>query len=360
MSVTVPRYGHVVVPDVAASLAGGASLTAARLQVAVQSGGGRLVAIAKIVDRTLGSVAVLVGQPEAGVAAGKRAWMRSMLGLQEPEATGAASYLIPLVASGVSGASGSTLVGLSSSLGTATSVQLTLHPSTGSTIVKTVSLAPGTSLEYKDILRELFATTLPIRGSVSVAAADGVRVYSRSLAVPVGGTTAVTAGENPVISLGSQLIVGALPGAVRPIYLDGLSQSVDPTRGSRCSVLISEGAGRQGVVTVRLYEAGNRQVPVAEKDISVPAFGTVPLETIFGALGLESDSRKKDRTNVMCAVVPKNGQALVAAVGVLQDTETGQLRSVAFQPSGGSRPSGTSLAGAVGPEPPSRRRPIRR
>jgi hypothetical protein len=134
----------------------------------------------------------------------------------------------------------------------------------------------------------------------------------------------------------------ARAGFQRPVYFDGLEQSIDPTRGNRWSLSLSELVGEPATVTVRLYEAGNRTSPIAERDISLERREHKVLNTIFTALGLDDETHQKDRTNVQVTVIPKSGTGSVAAVASGFDSTTGTVVRFLLTPNGGVPASGVS------------------
>jgi len=144
--------------------------------------------------------------------------------------------------------------------------------------------------------------------------------------------------------------------AQRPLFVDGLEQSVDPTRGTRWLLLLNEVAGSSGVVNVRLYEASNRSVPIAEKDFPIGGLGQLQLDTVFSALGLDTPDRRKDRTNVQCVVTAKSGSARVSATAVGIDNVTGATQVIALTPTAGSAAPSVSLVTPVFVTPPATRR----
>lgn len=113
-------------------------------------------------------------------------------------------------------------------------------------------------------------------------------------------------------------------------------------------------------IKVRMYESGNRTVPIAHKNLSIAARGVVSLETIFAAMDLDSPQRRKDRTNVLCVVTAQSGGASVSATAVGIDQLSGDAKTYAFKPSGGLPASGVNLATVAEPAPQSRRRAARR
>lgn len=96
-------------------------------------------------------------------------------------------------------------------------------------------------------------------------------------------------------------------------------------------------------VAVRLYEAGNRERPIAEADFSLAPLEKKQLSSVFEGLALSSDLRRKDRTNVQCVVTWTSGPGLVSAVVTTIDNRTGDTRNTLLTPSGGVRPGGSTI-----------------
>ena len=115
---------------------------------------------------------------------------------------------------------------------------------------------------------------------------------------------------------------------------------------------INEIAGNSGSIMVRLYEAGNRSVPIVEKRYNIAAYQQLKLDTVFAELGLDTDDRRKDRTNVLCAVSGDTGNALISAVGVAVDNRTGDTRHFVFSPTGGVPSTGVLRITTVAPVQP--------
>jgi len=186
-------------------------------------------------------------------------------------------------------------------------------------------------------------------------------VYAVLQTTPPGGSAAPTS-FIPLPTTLSEAVTSAASSSQRPLSLDGLEQSVDPSRGSRWMLLLNEVGGASGVINVRLYEAGNRSRPIAEKDYSVSAKQQLKLDTIFDNLGLASADRKKDRTNVEVVVTASSGSARVAATAVSVDNKTGDTKMVALVPAVGSGNANVSFTSPVVPQSPPaqpRRRGVR-
>ena len=104
---------------------------------------------------------------------------------------------------------------------------------------------------------------------------------------------------------------------------------------------------------MRLYEAGNRSRPIAEKDFTIAPNQQLKLDTVFGNLGLDAGDRRKDRTNVELVVTATAGAARVAASAVSIDNQTGDTKMVGLSPVVGSgNPNVTFTAPVVTEQPP--------
>lgn len=365
-TIEVPRYGQAVLPDISSGMAGGAALSAARVEIALASGGGAVVPLVKIVDRTTRSAAILVGQPSEGASSSKQAAMARLQ--RSVRADGAnstsATWVVPFVSAGAFGTSSatSTLLGLTSPLATPVDVTLTFRNSaTGQAQTSTVTLPPGTSREFANVLLEVFGLSGALRGTLTVSADRSVRVHSRSLAAPVGSSAAAASGQNSVVALDSTLLSGASANLRRLLILDGINQSIDPSGGSRWSVFVSELTGQTAAINVRIYEAGNRKLPIATKNFTIPGFAVLPLDTLFERMDLDMDSRRKNRANMLCVIEPRSGTGIFTAVAIEQSSVNGTLRTHSFQPVAGTPATGTQLStGTEVPEVPERKRPARR
>jgi hypothetical protein len=88
-------------------------------------------------------------------------------------------------------------------------------------------------------------------------------------------------------------------------------------------------------VVVRLYEAANRTDAIGEVTLSLAAFEKIQLSTVFAGLGLDTEERRKDRTNVLCVVTGAGGEGQTAAVVTTIDNQTGDTRNSLLSPGGG-------------------------
>ena len=77
-------------------------------------------------------------------------------------------------------------------------------------------------------------------------------------------------------------------------------------------------AGGSGSISVRLYEAGNRNAAIGQKDFSIGPYQQLRLDTVFSELGLTASDRLKDRTNVQVVVVATSGSARVTASAMIR------------------------------------------
>ncbi len=221
-------------------------------------------------------------------------------------------------------------------------------------------------MNFDNVVEQLFGlgTGVAARGAVYVEGDSGAQIFARLLSSTGGGSWKMS-GSLPIFPSASELMTSL--SSRRPLYLDGLEQSIDPARGTRWALALNETSGNSGTVRVRLYEAGNRSVPIAEKAFSLRGWEQVRLDTVFAALGLDTAERRKDRTNVLCVVAPETGSAVVSAVGVATDNVTGDTSHLIFSPGGGVPATGVlrlSLVVPVIPESqpsqnPSRRRAVK-
>ena len=321
----------------------------ARIEIDVDSGGGSVIALA-----TLGR-ATFVSAPLNDTLAAK-------MGKGALAAIPTVTTVVPIIG-GVSSAGASlsyqTAVAFLAQSSPATFVA-TFYPSTSSVaLTQPVTVAAGQTTIYKDVLRDLFgrSATTPIDGNLSVQVPPNGKVYAVLQAAAAGGAP-FPASSVPLPTTLSEALTSATGSSQRPLSYDGLEQSVDPTRGSRWLLLLDEMGGGTGLVNVRLYEAGNRSSPIAGKDFVIAANQQIKLDTVFSALGLDTDQRRKDRTNVEVVVTATAGTASIAASAVSIDNRTGDTRMVALTPAVGSgNPSISFVVPVINtPTAPKRRR----
>ena len=53
-----------------------------------------------------------------------------------------------------------------------------------------------------------------------------------------------------------------------------------------------------------------------DKSFAIAANAQLDLNTVFSALDLDTDDRRKDRTNVLCVATVESGAAVISAVGI--------------------------------------------
>jgi sugar lactone lactonase YvrE len=223
---------------------------------------------------------------------------------------------------------------------------------------QTIDVAAGASKVYADVVKDLFGKTSG-SGSVFVEPPPGGKVYAMLEPVVSGSSATTPPASLPLLTNLAEALTSAASSSQRPLFFDGLEQSVDSTRGSRWQLVLNEVGGASGLMNVRLYEPGNRTSPIASKDVLIGAFQQLQLDTVFGALGLDAADRRKDRTNVEVVVTALGGTARVAAMAVSIDNATGDTKTFPLAPTVGSGTSSGSKVVAIVPQPlptPTRRR----
>lgn len=371
----ISPYGHLTLPNIVKQLGGGTTIEGARLRIAVTSGGGSVVGTLVITDPATGRGWSLGSEEESGAAAAKMfasfpqrvRWPARMTARTATATT--TKYVIPSVVSGLISSLQTYLYQTSLSLSapsgsSATTFTVTLATPLGAPVgaPQPVVVSAGRTTYFADVVKELFGILDAFAGTMFVESTDpGGKVVSGIASAAVGSNPPSLAAAVPVVPTVSQAASGA-DGASRPVFIEGLEQSVDPNRGTRWLLLINEISNASATALVRLYEAGNRVNPIAEKQISIGAMQQVRLDTVFAQLGLDTDERRKDRTNVMVVVQSVGGDGLVTALAVAQDNRTGDLETYLLTPTGGIPATRPSLAAPVAPAPPApvRTRPVRR
>ncbi len=364
--VDVARYGQTRIDNVVTALAAIEPFDGGRIELDVESGGGSVAGVVTLLDATRNNGASLVSQPISGVVSASMA--ARLRKAKIAAAVTSATAVVPVVVNGPSstGASQRTTVGFAVTGGPSGSALVTYRSSdsAASPISKDLQLPSGVVLQFANVLEDLFGIPKgqTASGSVFIQAPAGSQIYAR-LSTLTGTNWTVSSGL-PMLSTLSDALTSL--SSKRPLYLDGLEQSIDATRGTRWAVIINEIGGVSGSVVVRLYEAGNRSVPIAEKRYDIAAFQQLQLDTVFAALGLDSDDRRKERTNVLCAIAADSGNPLISAVGSAIDNQTGDTRNFVFSPTGGVPSTGVLRISTVTPvlpttPPPStgRRRAVR-
>jgi hypothetical protein len=255
-------------------------------------------------------------------------------------------------------------MGFSASKGAAATFTVTYRDDQSSApLIRTLTVLAGRSTEFRNILEGLFGIPprSKSRGVITIEADLDAQVYA-TLYTQTSATSKVSLVERlPIIRTDSEAVTGGSSLLQRPLYYDGLEQSIDSSRGNRWNVLLTELRGQPVTVTVRLYEAGNRSLPIAEKDVALGPLEQRKLETVFTDMGLDTAERRKDRTNVLCVVAGKSGTGFVTSVAMSIDNRTGDVKVHPFAPNGGLPATGISKVSPVLPTPPpARRRAVRR
>jgi hypothetical protein len=338
-SIDLGRYGTKRIDDVAQALAGGASLTAARVDIDVTSGGGAVIALAIVTDRTSGGGAAIVGRATA-----PEVHLSSLGRPIHVEATSSSASQTFTIPGAITSSTLKTTVGVTA-LTSAVNASVALHDSTtGQTTKQTVSVAAGQTSEVD----------IPTGSGTVIVTTDA----PVSLDARVRGTNIADA--LPVVSVYSEGLTGG--GSAMPLYADGLEHSIDTTRGRKTSLILTEMAGQSATVNVRLYEPGSRTAAVAEKDFTIAANSELRLDNLFASMGLESgpddlDQRRKNQINVAAVVTATSGNGVITAQALMTDNKTGDRRTILFVPAGGV-PATATQRPATNTAPPARRRAV--
>lgn len=332
----VPRYGYLRYDDVVAT-AGTNAADNARITITVESGGGSVAAMAIVATNNSNSGAAIASRPITDTTS---AFARTML-RNNANSAFSVTTVVPVVPS----TNYATTVGLTAATSEATNFVLTFRGAT--TLVKEVSVPAGSTKIYSNVLVDLFGLAPAVAGSVFVDAPTTSRV--QAVLQPIAAPSAAPSSFVPLPTTLSEALTSASTSARRPLFYDGLEQSLDRSRGSRWTLLLNEVGGSGGNVDVLLYEAANRSTPIAGGTITIAPFQQLQLDTIFSILGLDSALRRKERTNVQVVVIARGGSAKVAATAVSIDNATGETKAFALAPVQGSASPSVSLVEPVLP-----------
>lgn len=342
-SLQLPRYGMQRLTN----------LTATRIDVNVESGGGSVAGVATVSAANGESGATLlsraVDEHVAGAAVSQAMWKTAL------DTTPSITTVVPVLttpASAGAAPSYATAIGFIASSSAAATFSASFHNSAGTGPVPKVDipLPAGGSRVFTDAAKEMFGNATA-QGSIFVSAPPGAKVYA--ILQGVNGATITPIAALPLQTTLSDAISGAASSAQKPLQFDGLEQSLDPTRGSRWLLILNEVGGGVGVVRVRLYEAGNRNVAIAEKDVTVGAYQQLRLDTVFSELGLDATDRSKDRTNVQVVVTATSGSARVTASAMSIDNVSGDTHVFSLLPVVGTgTPNVVAVAPVVTPPAP--------
>ena len=347
----IPRYGYAHFDDV------GANVTNGRVELSVDSGGGSVIGLGIVGTGTSDAAATIVSRSLVDSSAATALGKLSRRATDEDTPSQSLVSVVPIITTPVSpGAAPAlkTALGLVAPSQSVATFVATLQTGSIASAKVTVPLNAGATAVYGDVLKDLFGYTGLSPASVFVQASPSAKIYA--MLQPVAGSS--PSSFLPLLTTLSESLTSASGSSQRPLFADGLEQSIDPTRGARWMLTLNEVTGGNGVVNVRLYEPANRSLPIGEKDFTLGAYQQLQLDTVFAALGLDSDDHKKDRTNVECVVTAKSGSAKVGATAVRIDNVSGDTKVIALQPSVGSAAPSQSLVTPVpttAPVPPKRR-----
>jgi streptogramin lyase len=361
-TVDVPAYGVKRFDNLVAAL-NGPSIDPGQLQINVTAGGGAVVGVATVGSAdggaTFVSAALTSGASKAVLA---RAFARE----QDTTPPVSVKTVVPVLASSPASSGSSpnfkTAVAFSAPYGFGGTFLATFLDAAGGNASprQTITVGPSGTKIYSDVVKDLFGKS-PAAGSVFVEVPSGGKVYATLQ--PIAGTTAsAPPRELQLPTTLAEALTSAASAGQRPLFFDGLEQSIDPLHGSRWMLVLNEVGGASGLMNIRLYEPGNRTSAIAEKTVTLAPFQQLQLDTVFNALGLDADDRRKDRTNVEVVVTAIAGNARVAAMAVSIDNATGDTKTYPLAPIIGSGPpSVTRTIAIVPPTPasPARKRAVR-
>jgi len=330
VNVTVPRYGFMRVDDLAAAV-NAAAIDGGRVEVTVANGSGAsIVALGTISDvageRGAVSLAASFAQPSGAATLARR--------MIAPDDTApSVTTVVPVLPT-----TSKTEVIFSAQSGLSSTFNALFRLASGlpGGDLKTFTVPGGVSIVFHDVVANLFNLGSAVPGSMSVSSTNGGRVTA--VLEKTNPTSTAPSTALPLPTTASDLLTGASLLSQRPLFYDGLEQSTDPTRGARWLLVLNEVGGSSGSLTVRLYEAGNRTTPIAQKDFTIAPNQQLTLDSVFSSLGLDDPERRKDRTNVQVVVLATSGAARVAATAVAMDNKTGDTQAHALTP-GSALPS---------------------
>ena len=334
-SVTVPRWGQRQISGILQRLGGSFGSRAARLEISVVSGGGTLAAATTVVDNANDDAVAFAARAlgtGGAVARSLRTIRPAWAG-----ATGTVKSLVPALVNGYRTFPSSaepftfrSVMGFTSLSSAPAVFRMTYFDlASGQTLHHELTVPGRQTAEYPNVLEQLFgiAPGEKSQGPLFVESDPQGLLWCRVASSLANGTIG---DAFPVVPIPSDGLTGG--GTARLVSVDGLEQSVDPTRGTRSNLLLNEVAGKGVTLLVSLYEAGNRSAPIAEREVSLSPLEKRQLSTVFSELGLDREDRRKDRTNVLCTVRAVSGEGLASAVVTTIDNRTGDTRNVALAP----------------------------
>ena len=350
--VEVPAYGHRQLSGVAARLGAPAGVLAlGRLDLEVEAGSGAVASLVTQIDNTTDDAVTFTGRGAPSPTTSALARLLAPAGAKAPLAADPlpVKSVIPAVVNGYRTFPGTeapwtfqSLIGFTSLSSAAATFQLTYQDlASGQTHVKSVTVPGRQTIEYPNVLEELFGLpkAQPSQGPVFVDSTPNGLLYAKVFSLTDTGTL----GDSfPVVPVPGESLTGAA--SLASLFVDGLEQSVTAGVGTRSNLILNEVTGKPAKIVVRLYETANRTSPIAEATVELAPYEKRQLSTVFRELGLDSEERKKDRTNVQCVVTADEASAgLVSAVVTKIDNATGDTKNLLLTPVGGV-PPGTGVA----------------
>ncbi|MEO5511483.1 MAG: hypothetical protein ABIS27_12700, partial [Longimicrobiales bacterium] len=338
LSVPVPRYGSVRIDNVVSALGGGA-IEGARIEISVERGSGAVSAVAFTGGASVLSVSTVPERASSALVMRLRALA---VGIQ-------LATVVPIITTSSTNTALQTKVGLVAPVGLSVTFNALFRAASGGGgVSRQIPVAAGGTTVIRNVF-EFFGVAPGTQGSILIDTPAGSRVYA---VVEAASSSGVQTSPSTFLPLPTNLsealtAAGASAFGQRPLFHDGFEQSTNRSRGTSWSLLLNEVGGASGVVTVRLYEAGNRGVPIAQKDFNVSANQQLSLDTVFAQMDLDTPQRRKDRTNVLATVTAKSGNARLAATAISTDNVTGEVKAFALLPSAGSGTPSVNLATPV-------------
>jgi len=358
----VPPYGVKHFDNLVSAL-NGPPVDPGQLQISVTAGGGAVVGVATVGSGDGGATFVSAPLTTGSV---KAVLARAFLQPQDTNPPVSVKTVVPVLASST-GSGGSspnfkTAVAFAAPYGFSGTFFATFLEAGGTNASprQTITVGASGTKIYGDVVKDLFGKS-PTAGSVFVEIPSGGKVYA-TLQPIAGNTASAPPRELQLPTTLAEALTSAASAGQRPLFFDGMEQSIDPLHGSRWMLVMNEVGGASGLMNVRIFEPGNRTSAIAEKTISIAPFQQLQLDTVFNALGLDADDRRKDRTNVEVVVTAVAGNARVAAMAVSIDNATGDTKTYPLAPIVGSGPPSITRAIAIVPPTPAappRKRAVR-
>jgi trimeric autotransporter adhesin len=361
LNVDVPAYGMKHFENLVAALVG-PTIDPGQLQITVSAGGGSVVGVATVGSADGG--ATFVSAPLTSGAA-KAILARAFARTSDVTPTVNIKTVIPVLATSTTSSGSSagfkTAVAFAAPYGVSGTFFATFLDAGGANASpkQTITVGASATKIYADVVKDLFGRQ-PAAGSVFVEMPSGGKVYA-TVQPAVGTAAPPPPRELQLPTTLAEALTSAASASQRPLFFDGLEQSIDPSQGSRWMLVLNEVGGASGLMNIRLYEPGNRTSAIAENTVTIAPFQQLQLDTVFSALSLDAADRRKDRTNVEVVVTAIAGNARVAAMVVSIDNTTSDTKTYALTPIVGSGPPSVTRTVAIVPVTPpvTRRRSVR-